>query len=67
MLEQSRMDVRFHLEGTPYVADDTIGTGAYGVVCKAKHLAIVKSDYARQQAGIKCDSTGDKEKKDFKK
>ncbi|KAK6733799.1 hypothetical protein RB195_017516 [Necator americanus] len=32
------MDVRFHLEGTPYVADDTIGTGAYGVVCKAKHL-----------------------------
>ncbi|VDM70459.1 unnamed protein product [Strongylus vulgaris] len=38
MLEQSRMDVRFHLEGTPYVAEDTIGTGAYGVVCKAKHL-----------------------------
>ncbi|KAK6008980.1 kinase domain protein, partial [Ostertagia ostertagi] len=38
MLEQCRMDVRFHLEGTPYVADDTIGTGAYGVVCKAKHL-----------------------------
>ncbi|PIO58916.1 kinase domain protein, partial [Teladorsagia circumcincta] len=38
MLEQCRMDVRFHLEGTPYVAEDTIGTGAYGVVCKAKHL-----------------------------
>ncbi|WKX96348.1 hypothetical protein Q1695_012642 [Nippostrongylus brasiliensis] len=38
MLEPVRMDVRFRLEGTPYVADDTIGTGAYGVVCKAKHL-----------------------------
>ncbi|XGW11907.1 hypothetical protein V3C99_012963 [Haemonchus contortus] len=38
MLEPCRMDVRFHLEGTPYVAEDTIGTGAYGVVCKAKHL-----------------------------
>lgn len=47
MLEPLRMDVRFHLEGTPYVADDTIGTGAYGVVCKAKHLVSFISELAR--------------------
>jgi serine/threonine protein kinase len=28
-------EVSFRLEGTPYRAEKNIGTGAYGVVCKA--------------------------------
>lgn len=36
--DQSRLDVRFALEGTPYLASENIGMGAYGVVCKGEHL-----------------------------
>ncbi|CAI5441452.1 unnamed protein product [Caenorhabditis angaria] len=44
----SRLDGRFWLEGTPYLAEENVGTGAYGVVCKAmdtrnnKQVAIKK-------------------------
>lgn len=31
----ARLDGRFWLEGTPYLAEENVGAGAYGVVCKA--------------------------------
>ncbi|CAD6195575.1 unnamed protein product [Caenorhabditis auriculariae] len=30
-----KLDARFWLEGTPYISEENVGTGAYGVVCKA--------------------------------
>uniref|UniRef100_A0A8R1I4H0 Mitogen-activated protein kinase n=1 Tax=Caenorhabditis japonica TaxID=281687 RepID=A0A8R1I4H0_CAEJA len=44
----ARLDARFWLEGTPYLAEENVGAGAYGVVCKAldtkskKQVAIKK-------------------------
>lgn len=32
---QQLLDVKFNLENTPYKSIENIGTGAYGVVCKA--------------------------------
>ncbi|CAB3404360.1 unnamed protein product [Caenorhabditis bovis] len=38
----SRLDGRFWLEGTPYLSEVNIGTGAYGVVCKALDTRVKK-------------------------
>lgn len=32
---QQLLDVKFNLDKTPYKSIENIGTGAYGVVCKA--------------------------------
>ncbi|CAO4365951.1 unnamed protein product [Caenorhabditis nigoni] len=38
----ARLDGRFWLEGTPYLAEENVGAGAYGVVCKAMDTRIKK-------------------------
>ncbi|CAI2330926.1 unnamed protein product [Caenorhabditis sp. 36 PRJEB53466] len=38
----ARLDGRFWLEGTPYLAEENVGAGAYGVVCKALDTRIKK-------------------------